>query len=302
MRGARILIIDDDQHVFENVRNLLSNLAKGFEWASLPEQGIRLAIQSQPDVILLDVNMPGMDGLKVCRHLKETESTRDIPVIFLTVERNLSSLARALACGGSDYIMKPCNEVDLRARVRVALRSKRMIDLLKEQARIDALTGLSNRAAMDQALSSCVASHERLGQPFALLMVDIDHFKEINDRHGHGVGDDVLRDVAAALASRCRPYDVACRYGGDEFGIVLGQTEGEHAERASTRILDGVRGMMGNDDGEDLTVTCSGGLASTAEMPPGFNAEDVIKAADGALYLAKQAGRDQLQSARPPSG
>jgi diguanylate cyclase (GGDEF)-like protein len=300
MQGARILIIDDDQHVFGNVRDLLADLAHEVEWANLPEQGIRLAMQARPDVILLDVNMPGMDGLKVCRHLKEAETTRDIPVIFLTVERNLSSLSRALDCGGADYILKPCNEIDLRARVRVALRTKRMIDLLKEQARIDALTGLSNRAAMDQAISSAVAAHQRLGQPFALLMIDVDNFKKINDNHGHGVGDDVLREVAAALRARCRPYDLPCRYGGDEFGIVLGQTEGGHAERAAARILECIRNMLLPGEREPLSVTCSGGLASTTDLVPGFTPGDVIKSADEALYEAKQAGRDRMHNARTP--
>jgi two-component system cell cycle response regulator len=302
MQGARILIIDDDQHVFDTVRELMADLAHEIDWAPAPEEGLRVAIQSRPDLILLDVNMPGMDGLKVCRHLKETEATRDIPVIFLTVERNLSSLARALDCGGSDYIIKPCNEIDLRARVGVALRTKSMIDLLKEQARIDALTGLSNRAALDSALASSVAAHERLGQPFALLMVDVDHFKKINDAHGHGVGDDILREVAAALRVRCRPYDAPCRYGGDEFAIVLGQTEGGHAERASMRILESIRKIHLPGARSSMTVTCSGGLASTTELRTGFAAEEAVKAADEALYRAKQAGRNCLHTIQPTRG
>jgi diguanylate cyclase (GGDEF)-like protein len=299
MHGARILIIDDDQHVFDNVRDLLADLAHHVDWAKLPEEGLRNAIQSKPDVILLDINMPGMDGLKVCRHLKETEATRDIPVLFLTVERNLSSLARALDCGGSDYIIKPCSEIDLRARVRAALRTKQMIDLLKQQARIDALTGLSNRAALDSALSSALAAHERLGQPFALLMLDVDHFKDINDTHGHGVGDDLLREVAAALRVRCRPYDAPCRYGGDEFAIVLGQTEGDHAERAATRILESIRKIHLPGARKEMKLSCSAGLASTTELPAGFSAEEAVKAADEALYRAKQTGRDRLHTTKP---
>jgi diguanylate cyclase (GGDEF)-like protein len=299
MKSVRVLIIDDDRHVFTSVSELLTGLADEVEWASLPERGIRMAMQMRPDIILLDINMPNMDGLKVCRHLKEAEATRDVPVLFLTIESNVSSLARALDCGGADYILKPFNEIDLRARVRVALRTKRMIDLLKEQARIDALTGLSNRAGLDTALSSSVAAHERLGQPFALLMLDIDRFKKINDEHGHGVGDEVLREIAASLRLGCRPYDTPCRFGGDEFGIVLDQTEGEHARMTGVRILERIRLLSPGEARSALAVSCSAGVASTAELRAGFTVDDIVKAADAALYRAKRDGRDRLRIAGP---
>jgi diguanylate cyclase (GGDEF)-like protein len=299
MKSVRVLIIDDDRHVFTSVSELLTGLADEVEWASLPERGIRMAMQMRPDIILLDINMPNMDGLKVCRHLKEAEATRDVPVLFLTIESNVSSLARALDCGGADYILKPFNEIDLRARVRVALRTKRMIDLLKEQARIDALTGLSNRAGLDTALASSVAAHERLGQPFALLMLDIDRFKKINDEHGHGVGDEVLREIAASLRLGCRPYDTPCRFGGDEFGIVLDQTEGEHARMTGVRILEKIRLLSPGEARSALAVSCSAGVASTAELRAGFTVDDIVKAADAALYRAKRDGRDRLRIAGP---
>jgi diguanylate cyclase (GGDEF)-like protein len=299
MKSVRVLIIDDDRHVFTSVSELLTGLADEVEWASLPERGIRMAMQMRPDIILLDINMPNMDGLKVCRHLKEAEATRDVPVLFLTIESNVSSLARALDCGGADYILKPFNEIDLRARVRVALRTKRMIDLLKEQARIDALTGLSNRAGLDTALASSVAAHERLGQPFALLMLDIDRFKKINDEHGHGVGDEVLREIAASLRLGCRPYDTPCRFGGDEFGIVLDQTEGEHARMTGVRILERIRLLSPGEARSALAVSCSAGVASTAELRAGFTVDDIVKAADAALYRAKRDGRDRLRIAGP---
>jgi two-component system cell cycle response regulator len=299
MNHVRVLIIDDDLHVFQGVSELLDGLSDEVEWASRPERGIRMAMQSPPDLILLDVNMPNMDGLKVCRLLKEAELTRDVPILFLTAERNTSSLARALDCGGADYILKPFNAIDLRARVRVALRTKRMMDLLKEQARIDALTGLSNRAALDAALDAAVAAHERLGQPFAFLILDVDHFKHVNDQHGHGIGDDVLREVAAELRLGCRPYDTPCRFGGDEFGIVLDQTECSQARQAGSRILESIRQVRVDEAQANIAITCSGGVASTAEMPDQFTVDDIIKAADSALYRAKEAGRDRLCVAEP---
>jgi len=300
MRDAKILLIDDDQPVYDAVRELLADSTGEIIWANRPEPGIRMALNEAPDLILLDVNMPKMDGLKVCRHLKETESTRDIPILFLTVERNIDSLARALDLGGTDYILKPFHEIDLRARVRAALRTKRMIDLLKEQARIDALTGLSNRAAMDAALQSAHAAYQRLGQPFALLMLDVDNFKIINDQHGHGIGDDLLREVARALQVSSRPYDTPCRFGGDEFGVVLGQTEGIDAGRAANRILTALADVGLRRDAETtIGVTCSAGLASTSVLSPEFGAEEIVKAADEALYRAKREGRNRLCAARP---
>jgi two-component system cell cycle response regulator len=294
------LIIDDSEQIHREVTAALpSQVVDRLLHAMNPGDGIRMALEHRPDLILLDINMPNMDGLKVCRHLKEAEATRDVPVLFLTIESNVSSLARALDCGGADYILKPFNEIDLRARVRVALRTKRMIDLLKEQARIDALTGLSNRAGLDTALSSSVAAHERLGQPFALLMLDIDRFKKINDEHGHGVGDDVLREIAASLRLGCRPYDTPCRFGGDEFGIVLDQTEGEHARTTGVRILERIRLLTPGEARSALTVSCSAGVASTAELRPGFTVDDIVKAADAALYRAKRDGRDRLRIAGP---
>ena len=144
MSDTTILVIDDDLSIHSAVEELLDGVVDWVRKAALPGDGVRLAIQQKPDVILLDVNMPQIDGFKVCHLIKENESTRDIPIIFLTIDQNVDHLAKALDCGGSDYILKPFNAIELDARVRVALRTKRMFDMLREQARIDALTGLSN--------------------------------------------------------------------------------------------------------------------------------------------------------------
>jgi len=302
MKKPRILIIDDDALVSRHVQRLLGDRIGDVMHARMPEQGIRLALLEQPDLILLDINMPRMDGLKVCRHLKETDTTRDIPILFLTVEANVENLARALDCGGADYILKPFNEIDLAARVRAALRAKRMLDLLKEQARIDALTGLANRAAFDAALGAAIASWERAQQPFSLLIIDIDHFKHVNDAHGHGVGDDVLRALGARLRSCCRPYDTPCRMGGDEFVVILGQVQGAQAVCASERLLEAVRSTTCELGTERIGVSCSAGLATVADLPEGFQAEEIVDAADAALYRAKRDGRDRLCSADGSDG
>ena len=148
------LVIDDDVHVHAAVdRALDSSQVDRVIHAYTPGDGIRLAIETGPDVIMLDINMPEIDGYKkVCRAIKENALTRDIPVLFLTVETKVDHIARALDCGGVDYVSKPFNDIELRARIRVALRGKQLIELLKEQARVDALTGLFNRAALDELL------------------------------------------------------------------------------------------------------------------------------------------------------
>ena len=289
-----VLIIDDDHGVRAAVESHLADIVDRTYTTDDPLEGIQIATRHRPDLVLLDINMPKMDGLKVCRHLRESPKTQDIPIIFLTVNRNVSNLARALDCGGSDYIDKPFSEVELRARVRVALRTKRLIDLLKEQAHIDPLTGLQNRAALNDALQAATAAHERVGQPVSLLMIDVDHFKTINDEHGHGVGDEVLRLIGRTIRASCRPYDTACRFGGDEFSIILGLTEGLDAEHVSQRLYASLADHGMPCAQRQFAFTTSAGLASTATLERGFDANDLLKSADTALYEAKRRGRNRL--------
>jgi diguanylate cyclase (GGDEF)-like protein len=299
MPGITILVIDDDASIHRAVERRLEGVVDQILKAELPTKGLQLAIQEKPDVILLDLNMPQIDGFKVCRHLQEHPTTRDIPILFLTADQNPDNLAKALDAGASDYISKPFNAIELEARVRVALRTKQMIDLLQERARIDAVTGLNNRAAMDDALAAAASAYKRTGHPVSLLMIDLDHFKKINDTYGHGVGDDVIRRVGVSIRAGCRPYDVACRFGGDEFGVILAQSDTACAEQVSKRIFDGIKKIKIRTGGDEIKVSCSGGLASAAEMTSDFEAADLLKAADEALYIAKNGGRNRLVVATP---
>jgi diguanylate cyclase (GGDEF)-like protein len=263
--------------------------------------GIQIASQEKPDVILLDVNMPQLDGFKVCRLLKESPITRDSQILFLTADRNPDNLAKALDAGATDYISKPFNAVELEARVRVALRTKQMIDLLQERARIDALTGLKNRAAMDDALFAATSAFHRTGQLLSLVMIDLDYFKTINDTYGHGVGDDVLRRVGASIQAGRRPYDTACRFGGDEFGVILIQTDNDNdcSKQIAERIISGINKIKIRAGSDEIEVACSGGLAAANEMPIDFEPADLFKTADEALYSAKSEGRNRLVVAKP---
>jgi diguanylate cyclase (GGDEF)-like protein len=299
MSGTTILVIDDDASIHRAVERRLEGVVDQVLKADSPTKGLQIAIQDKPDVILLDLNMPQIDGFKVCRHLQENPTTHDIPIVFLTADRNPDNLAKALNAGASDYISKPFNAVELEARVRVALRTKQMIDLLQERARIDALTGLNNRAAMDDALIAATSAFHRTGQPLALLMLDLDHFKKINDTYGHGIGDDVIRKVGMSIRGGRRPYDIACRFGGDEFGVILAQTDTACAEQIAERIIDGINKIKIRAGGDEINVACSGGLASASEMPSGFEPAELLKAADEALYSAKREGRNRLAVAPP---
>jgi len=295
MDTIRALVIDDDTSIHRQVEEalcpqivdtVLSNDTSG--------DGIRMALADPPDVILLDVNIPVMDGFKVCQLLKENLRTRDVPIIFITVDKNVAHLARALDCGAADWISKPLNPIELKARVRVVLREKAMVDLLKEQARLDGLTGLHNRAAFDDALAAAASAWDRTRTPVGLLLLDLDHFKRVNDDHGHGVGDELLRAVGIEIRKCCRPYDTPCRFGGDEFAVILNQSAGDAAECAAVR-LRGTLELLEIAAGEAwLRPSTSAGLVSTDGLDRPFEPSELLAAADAALYQAKNAGRNQL--------
>jgi diguanylate cyclase (GGDEF)-like protein len=301
MSSSTVLVIDDDASIHRAVERRLEGVVDQVLKTDSPTKGIQIASQEKPDVILLDVNMPQLDGFKVCRLLQENPTTRDIQILFLTADRNPENLAKALDAGASDYISKPFNEVELEARVRAALRTKQMIDLLTERARIDALTGLNNRAAMDDALFAATSAFHRTGQLLSLLMIDLDHFKTINDTYGHGVGDDIIRRVGTSIQAGRRPYDAACRFGGDEFGVILLQADIATAQQVSARLLDGIGKIKIRAGSDEIEVACSAGLASASDMPADFEPADLLKAADEALYSAKSEGRNRLAIAKPGS-
>jgi len=300
MTHIRALVIDDDPSVHRQVEEALCpRIVDTVLRNSDASDGIRMALADPPDVILLDVNMPVLDGFKVCQLLKENLRTRDVPIIFITVDTNVVHLARALDCGAADWIRKPVNLIELQARVRVTLREKAMVDLLKEQTRIDVLTGLHNRAALDDALTAAASAWDRTRTPVALLMLDLDHFKRVNDENGHGVGDEMLRAVSVEIRKCCRPYDTPCRFGGDEFAVILNQTAGDAAVCAATRLREALELLEIAAGDTTLCPSTSAGLATTDGLDRLFEPAELLEAADAALYQAKNAGRDQLVVAAP---
>ena len=284
----KVLMIDDAKMMHGIVKARL--LADGLDFHSAFNgvEGLSLALAIQPDIILLDVEMPSPDGFEVCRRLKADPALSNIPIIFLTGVSSTEEKIRGLNLGAVDYITKPFEAAELQARVRVGLRIKELLDLLSRKAMIDGLTGLYNRGYLNQRLeeeSAYVARHQR---PMSVIMLDVDHFKSINDTHGHGFGDKVLKGIASILQQISRTEDVPCRFGGEEFAILARETDAVAAMAFAERIRVGVESATFSRGPISVSVTCSLGIASSDDGIDG-----IIDRADQALYESKRAGRNR---------
>jgi diguanylate cyclase (GGDEF)-like protein len=290
----RVLVIDDSEFIHELVRARLRQEGLQVEHELSGDAGLRRATQNPPDLILLDVEMPEMDGFEVCRRLKEGPETRHIPVIFLTGQSEQGDKVRGLDLGAVDYVLKPFDEVELRARVRAALRTKRLQDLLQRQSFLDGLTGLWNRGYLDHRREGALNIARRYARRLSLLLGDIDHFKQINDTYGHLFGDHAIQRVAEAISRHARRSDIACRYGGEEFALLL---PGAGVQESSV-VAERLRIAIETEefyvrDGTRVQVTISFGVASTEGLDP-LTGESLISRADQALYDAKQSGRNRV--------
>lgn len=294
MKQDTLLVIDDDALVHSMIDEQFRDFAKQILHATRPEEGLTLAVEAQPDVILLDVVLPGMSGLHVCQLLKEREVTADIPVIFIAGDASPKQIARALEVGGTDYIHKPLEAIELQARVAAALRTKRLIDLLKNHARIDPLTGLHNRVALDEVLEATVSAYERKKIAFSLLMLEIVGMQKMAETLGRSIVDQVLVRVGETVRASSRPYDFACRYGPEVFVLVLSQTEGEEAVRVCERFLASIRKTEISVDGETISLKVNAGLASTSERPDQLVGLDLLGVAEEAMSQARDNANDRL--------
>lgn len=297
--SVRVLVIDDSPEIHAllavHLRPEAIELVSAHDW----EQGVELATSLLPDLILLDVEMPGTSGLDVCRHLKSLPRTESIPIIFLTASSEVSMKVHGFDLGAVDYVTKPFHPAELRARVRAALRMKRAQDLLTERAQVDALTGLRNRAFFDSRLAIELAEANTGQRPLSLVMVDLDHFKRLNDSFGHPFGDLVLQRVGDTLLRTVRHCDTACRYGGEELALILPNVDREGAMIVAERVLDSIRGLVFVPKGQKVRVTASMGVADRNDTRVGSDggAHDtlaLVTAADQALYRAKMGGRDRV--------
>lgn len=293
--SAHLLVVDDEP---ANLQILYQIFAGEHEIhaATSGYQAFEFCRKTLPDLILLDVMMPEMDGLEVCRALKTYPDTRDIPIIFVTAQSSPEEETRALEAGAVDFITKPVNPSVVRARVRTQLILKAQSDTLRSLAFLDGLTGVANRRRFDEALNTEWHHSLRLGHSVALMMIDIDYFKRYNDSYGHLVGDTCLQVVAQTLQGLMhRPHDLVARYGGEEFICLMPDCKVADALYKAETLRQAVEGRAMPHISSDVGpwVTVSVGVA-IQKAGADQNPEALILNADASLYAAKARGRNQV--------
>ncbi len=291
----KILVIDDSPEIHTLVKVRLGSENVIVQSAADAAAGLAAARDWQPDLILLDVDMPERNGFAVFAELKGDALTMEIPVIFLTGSGSQEDKIRGLDLGASDYVTKPFDPAELRARVRAALRTRHLVGLLSKKAMIDGLTGLWNRTYLDAHLTRAYATARRSGQALSCVMADVDRFKQLNDTCGHGFGDDVLRTIAGIFTSCCRPEDVVCRYGGEEFTVLMPGAAIQAAAALAERLRLAIEAEEFLHHGKPVAITCSFGVSQLhGQVPP-----TLVELADEALYRAKHAGPQPGRNPRP---
>jgi two-component system cell cycle response regulator len=297
--GGRVLIVDDHERQAQRIYAELAIEHRPVV-ESDPEKA-HLSARGPVDLIIVNTTAKSFDGLRFAAQIRSDEATRHLPILGVIDPDDRPRLVKALDIGFNDILTRPIDPQELSARVRSQVRGKRYTDFLRnnldhslELAVTDQLTGLHNRRYMTGQLGALVNRALRGGDPVSALMIDIDHFKKINDGFGHDIGDEVLREFAVRLASNVRAIDLPCRYGGEEFMVIMPDTRLEDAQRIAERIRRHVAGSPFRIPGgaEPLSVTISIGVATTAG--PDDTAEALLKRSDEAVYAAKAAGRNTV--------
>jgi len=297
MQKPLILIVDDTPL---NIQVLAETLNQDYRIRVALNGKQALAMmqggEDLPDLVLLDIMMPDMDGYEVCQHIKSNSVTSNIPIIFVTAKTDARDEERGLNIGALDYIHKPFHPSIVKARIRNHINLKLKSELLETMALMDALTNLPNRRRFDEIFELEWRRAARSGKPVATIMADIDYFKRYNDHYGHGIGDDCLKKVSAALKGCVlRPADLVARYGGEEFVAVLPETNGEDACMVAARFCSSVEAMNIPHSASEVSqwVTLSVGFASCV---PCIEKEfsELLSMADRSLYRAKKSGRNRI--------
>ncbi len=291
-----ILLVDDAQTNIQVLNDALGGDYRVF-FATTGKHALKIATESLPDLILLDVIMPDMDGYEVCRSIKSDPLLKNIPIIFITAMNQQEDEAIGLELGAVDYICKPFNPGIVRLRVRNQIELKRQRDMLAYLSHLDGLTGIPNRRAIEEGLEREWRRGIRSGNPLSLIMVDIDYFKAYNDKNGHLAGDDCLRYVSKALHSATvRAGDMVARYGGEEFLAILPDTDEAGARLVAGRMQDAIAGLALPHPASpvDHHITISMGMA-TAVPTRDKSVKSLLESTDNALYTAKAAGRNRME-------
>jgi diguanylate cyclase (GGDEF)-like protein len=295
--GIPQILVVDDQAI--NIRTIYEVLKNEYEvlMAMSGEDALAQVSKHHPDLILLDVMMPEMDGHQVCKKLKDDPDTAHIPVIFITAQNDDDQEVYGFEIGAVDFISKPINPVILKARIRNQLALKIQLDFMRNMALVDGLTGVGNRRRFDDELQKHWRQALREQRPIALLLIDVDYFKRFNDRYGHQAGDICLKSIAKILNEVLRrPVDLFCRYGGEEFAAVLPYTDKQGAQRIAEIMIESVQNLKIPHEESDVwdTVTISIGVVSVIPNVQ-TSAQLLTEWADNALYRAKSAGRNRYE-------
>jgi two-component system cell cycle response regulator len=301
--GGRILLVDDRPSSYERLAPLLA-AEHTVDVEPNPAEALFHAAEGNYDLLIVSLSLENFDGLRLCSQARSLERTRQIPILAIADIDNNTRLLRGLEIGVNDYLTRPVDKNELMARARTQVRRRRYTDHLRdnvqhsiEAAITDGLTGLHNRRYMESHLQTLAEQATTRSKPLALMILDIDHFKSINDNHGHDCGDDVLREFAVRIRKSIRGIDLACRYGGEEFVIVMPETDMHVASMVAERLRRSIAGEpFAIDRGNKrIGVTISIGLATLERK--GEPIADVLKRADVALYRAKHDGRNRVVSA-----
>jgi two-component system cell cycle response regulator len=301
--GGRILLVDDRPSSYERLAPVLA-AEHSVDVEPNPAEALFHAAEGNYDLLIVSLSLENFDGLRLCSQARSLERTRQVPILAIADADNNARLLRGLEIGVNDYLLRPVDKNELLARARTQIRRRRYTDHLRdnvqnsiEMAITDGLTGLHNRRYMETHLGTLAEQASLRGKSLALMMLDIDFFKAVNDTYGHDAGDDVLREFAVRIRKSIRGIDLACRYGGEEFVIVMPETDMHVAGMVAERLRRAVAAEpFAVDKGtRHIQVTISIGLAALERK--GEPMADVLKRADLALYRAKHDGRNRVVAA-----
>ena len=298
-RNGRVLMVDDRPALSERMQATLSS-EHVVDMEGDPTEALFHAAEGNYELVVVSLDLANFDGLRLCSQLRSLERTRNVPILAIAESDSNARLVRALEIGVNDYLVRPFDKHEMLARVRTQIRKKRYTERLRDSVQLsieaavtDPLTGLYNRRYMETHVGTLVDQAAARNKPLSVLVLDIDYFKSINDTYGHDAGDDVLQDFAIRIRKSIRGIDLACRYGGEEFVVVMPETD----MAVATMVAERLRRRIASEPfpiqkgTRTLDVTISIGIAALA---PDDDAAAVIKRADQALYRAKRDGRNRV--------
>ncbi|WP_119167940.1 PleD family two-component system response regulator [Algihabitans albus] len=306
--GGSILVIDANVRSGSRMKEYLENAGYDALLCTSKDSALQICQTDRFDLIITAIEIAGEDGLRLCSQFRSREATRYVPILMVLEDMDLQRLAKGLDLGVTDYVVKPVDRNELEARVRTQIRRRRYHDRLRSvldrsvsMAFTDGLTGIYNRRYMSAHLDRKLMEIAETGKPVSIMLFDIDHFKRVNDTHGHAIGDEVLKAVTDHVSESVRETDLLARYGGEEFVLVMPATDVEIALKVADRIRERLshQKIPAGPDGSDVIVTISAGVASTFD--PLETPDALLKRADEALYAAKQNGRNLVFGVNGPA-